>query len=84
MSNDIDIPGGEYVGVFECTEEDKKHIKRLRSVRKTGMVNMFTDVRRGLVEVFGQEEGGETYQWIQDNFDYYLSGNWVDQDLDEL
>lgn len=66
-----------YISLFNISEEDAKHIRRLQALRETGSVNMFTDVRRGLEEVFGKD-GEETYQWITDNWEYYMSGQWVD------
>lgn len=83
MSNWFNENDVEYVGPFNMDEEDKNHISRLKALRETGSVNMFTDLRRGLVEVW-PEDGEETYQWVQDNWDYYLSGNWTDQDLQNL
>lgn len=73
----------EYVGVFECSEEDKKHIRRLQALRESGAVNMVTELRRGLEEVW-PEDHTTTYNWVKDNWKYYMSGNWVDEDLDDL
>lgn len=66
---------------MELTDSDKKHIARLQALRDTGAVNMFTDVRRGLVELYGEDDAQATYEWITDNFEYYRSGEWTDVDV---
>lgn len=62
------------------TEEDRKHIRRLQALRESGIVNMYTEVKQGLYEVHGEQDGEETWQWILDNYEYYKSGDWVDVD----
>lgn len=64
----------------ELSEEDEKHVSRLRALRQSGTVNMATELRHGLTEVFGTEDGLETYEWVQENQEYYLSGEWTRQD----
>ena len=60
-------------------DEDEKHIQRLRALRRSGIVNMFTDVRIGLHAMLTEEKAEETFAWIQENFEYYLSGEWTEE-----
>lgn len=62
----------------ELSDDDLKHIERLQSLRDSGIVNMYTEVQSGLHQVFGDDDGEETYQWILDNFEYYKSGDWTE------
>lgn len=59
------------------TDRDE-HIRRLRAVRDTGNYNMFSDPREGLIAMYGEESGEETYDWVIEHFNYYLSGDWID------
>lgn len=66
---------------FEVSEEDEKHIRRLQALRETSATNMFDDLKWGLQEVFGDEDGAETYEWVTENYEYYESGEWIDADV---
>lgn len=73
--------GGEHVTSYDFTEEEKEHIRRLQALRETGCCNMFTEVNDGLHTVFGNEQANETYKWIKNNMEFYLSGKWKDLDV---
>lgn len=64
---------------YEPDADDAVHIQRLQELRQLGTHNMFTEVKDGLIELFG-DDGRETYQWVQDHFEYYETGNWRDVD----
>ena len=66
----------------EMTPEDAVHIARLRAVRETGQFNMFTEVQHGLRSVFNDAGAQVTFDWVTDNFEYYQSGKWVDDDIE--
>lgn len=65
----------------DLTEEDLEHIERLQALRSSGMVNMFTELKQGLDAVLEPEQAEETYDWVTDNFDYYMNGEWVEVEL---
>lgn len=81
MSVDFIEENVEYIAPYDLNEHDCECIRRLQALRDSGAVNMFTDVRRGLVEVFSEEVAQETWIWIQSNSGFYLSGNWTDMDV---
>lgn len=68
---------------MKLTEDDRKHIQRLQTLRDTGEFNMFTEVKSGLEALFESDEAEDTYQWTVDNFEYYRSGEWVDLEISD-
>lgn len=66
---------------MDLTDTDRKHIARLQALHETGSVNLFTDVRAALHQLYDDEEAEVTYEWITDNFEYFLSGEWTNVDL---
>lgn len=63
----------------DLTEDDREHISRLRALRESGTHNMFMELKDGLVAHFG-DEGHATYEWVTDNWEFYQSGDWVDDE----
>lgn len=57
----------------------EKHIQRLRALRQSGIVNMFTDVKQGLEVMLDEDEAEETFEWITENWEYYMSGEWTER-----
>ena len=76
-----DISSIEYISIYDLTQKDKECIRRLQALRKTGAVNMATELQYGLVEVFGEEKGMETYKWVENNPSVYMSGKWTEMDV---
>lgn len=68
---------------YEPQPEDAQHIQRLQELQQLGTHNMFTELRSGLVELFGSD-GADTYEWVVDHFDYFESGEWTEVDTEEL
>jgi hypothetical protein len=61
-------------------DSDLVHIQRLQELEQSGTVNMFTELEKGLHMMFSTSEAEETYNWVQDNYSYYKSGDWKDVD----
>lgn len=74
----------EVVCPWNLDGDDAKHIRRLQALRESGLVNMATELRSGLVQVW-PEEGIETYRWATKKYpEYYFSGDWTEVDPSQL
>ena len=61
----------------------EKHVERLRRVRQSGDVNMFTDLKNGLQMHYNPAKADETFEWVVENWEFYISGEWVDRPGDD-
>jgi|AntDeeMetageno51_2_1112566.scaffolds.fasta_scaffold00873_10 hypothetical protein len=74
----------EVVCLWNLDGDDADHIRRLQALRESGLVNMATELRYGLREVF-PEHAEQTYDWAVNKYpEYYFGGDWVDVDPSNL
>jgi hypothetical protein len=81
MSNINVTDSGEYITSYDLDKQDKECIRRLQGLRKSGAVNMATELNEGLLAIFNEQEAKETYRWVQNNSKFYYSGCWVNLDV---
>lgn len=66
---------------YDLSDEDLTHVARLQALQESGMVNMFTDCKRGLEAMLDPEEAEATYEWVTENFELFMSGEYIDIDV---